>query len=126
MSTLQNQLEAMETRITGLRELLKRREGAAVACRKNADPYAHSQNMDSQYGVLPAIRKELRDVSTQYLQLKIDTGQWDPAEVIERMSLPRVPVDRPANNADVMAKVREIVSSLPETATLQSLKELIA
>ena len=51
---------------------------------------------------------------------------WTPAEVIERMGLQRVPVDRPANNADVMTKVREIVSSLPETATIQSLKELIA
>lgn len=59
---------------------------------------------------------------------------WTPAAIIERMtSGPRIEtrtetitVTRPPDDADVIAKLREFLTKVPDMATVQSLKELIA
>jgi hypothetical protein len=88
MSGIQGQLQVMDTRITGLRELIARRQaqsGAVDTFEKDCAGHAVRNNETHIF----AAQKELRDVALEYVRLKCVVGHWDPSEVIERMKGPR-------------------------------------
>jgi hypothetical protein len=86
MATLPNDIANLDTRIAGLKANIARRvsqQGAAPSEGVYSDTSKH----------IDAARRELRQAQRDLIEIKCETGAWDPDELIRRMRLmPGTPV----------------------------------
>lgn len=98
------------------------------------------QESNGEPGAGLAFEGQLRGQYTALHRLELEyvnamvPNPWSPAAIIERMTsgpqvvtrTETVTVTRPPDNGDVIAMLKEFLTKVPDTATVQSLKELIA
>jgi hypothetical protein len=124
MTYVSNDLPVAEQRVRDLK--------AKIALRISQQGLATE---GSTYGRMPSHVQSLYDELAKAAAVVVSM-KYNPLEVIERMSAPpRAPtpaptppqvIHVPASDEDVRAKVREFLKLVPDTASVQSLKELIA
>jgi hypothetical protein len=122
MPMLSTELAEAETRVRGLKQKIALRQSQQTLGMSEGVAFGRSDQF------ITALYAELHKAAAVVVSLK-----YDPVVVIERMEAPphvcptpAAPVVRPPTDEDVRAALQKLFTMVPETATVKSLKELIA
>lgn len=83
-------IQALETRIAGLKELIARRK-SQIGCQQHEGSFSDTSKH------IAAAEQLLHDAAVDLITCRCHGGGWDPLDIVERMQAPvRVPVQLPA------------------------------